>query len=238
MEVIFINNLILDMLLIVATLFVRRRKTFKGQVIFASLIGAIFALGYCFVPKAVQIVFKVVLAPFMVIIFDRYESFKSYISSLFIFIIFTYCLGGVVEGLKLLLDVDINSKILTGIIALAVLICSIGVKTLLFSKSKNKVQTLSVILEYQGQKILLKGMCDNGNTLTDSYSGLPVVILSNSAKCKLSGLDDGKKLTIDGFIEIKTVSGQSSLPIIKADRLKICDKDYSAYVAISEQDFQ
>ncbi len=99
-----------------------------------------------------------------------------------------------------------------------------------------------------GDKCLsLKAMVDTGNTLHDSLSGLPVIIIDNQSGLNLLGVDLNDidtdtliMLDLNGFrlIPCSSAVGKACLPAFRPDSLMLCvNNEYSflkAYVAVSQ----
>lgn len=236
-ELVIFNNLAIDFMLICAVQTTRRRKAYKLQIALATLLGAVCATIYAVAPKWVAIVIKILLAPLMTLIFDRYggENKKAvvvdYVKSLACFVCYTYLTGGVIYGISFAIGVDVNSYAVEGIVALAIAEVLICARCVAAKKSKSASQTKNVTLCANGKTIDVCALCDSGNSLVDDVSGLPVVILSSKIADKLG------KLPIDGYINVSTVSGESLLPIISLRDVQIDKLHKKAMGALSGQDF-
>ena len=71
-ELVIFNNLAIDLMLICAVQTTRRRKAYKLRIALATLLGAVCATIYAVAPKWASIVIKILLAPLMALIFDKY----------------------------------------------------------------------------------------------------------------------------------------------------------------------
>lgn len=234
-EVVILNNLLLDLLLIIVTLATRRRKTRKLRAAAAAVLGAAAAVGYAVAPEIWQIVIRALLAPILVLIFDKYANFKDYIISLGLFVIYTFCLGGIVYGMSFLIGVDINGYAATGLVAGAAAIGLAAVKTAVNKRAQRAKEIVDVKLSYGGRSVDAKAMCDSGNSLTDTLTGSPVVIVSEKLEKELIGADG--KGGSEGFIEVETVNGNGSMPLIKLDSVEVGRRKLQAYGALSGKRF-
>ena len=81
----------------------------------------------------------------------------------------------------------------------------------------------------------LKGFYDSGNTLTDSLTGRPVVLLSKTA---VDLIRQGESVIYDGFVDVKTVNGESSMPIIELEEVRCGQNTYSCFGALTEQNMK
>ncbi len=258
-ELVLFNNISIDFLLIVYVQICRRRRIKKLRTILACLICGVVATYYAVAPNWAQIVIKALLAPLTVLIFDRYSIpktvdgsgganaldgsrtiksrgrllnvVKDYCTSLALFVIFTYLTGGLVFGLSYLFGVDIASYAVLGVCALAIVIVLIVARCLVYRANASKKRSCEVVLHMGNASIRMSALCDSGNTLTDSVSGLPILILSKDAENKLP------ECKIQGFVSVNTVSGEQSLPIVRIDEVDVDGKRYSAYGALARKNF-
>lgn len=231
-EIVIFNNLIVDLLLGVTTCLLRRRKPKRLRQTMSSIIGTVVAVIYPLVPAVPQILIKVFLAPLLALIVDKYTSPKDYLKSLGIFVVLTYFLGGCVVGINTLLGVDIRGYVVLGVLALSVLVLEVVVWFVLLKKPEQNKVCVDVSVKYKGKILWFKAFYDSGNTLTDTLTGLPVVILSQSA---VNTLKESGTMTYDGFVQVKTVNGESSLPIIEFEEIRCGQRAYHCFGAISEQ---
>lgn len=248
-ELVLFNNVAIDFLLIVCVQICRRRKVRGLRTLLACLICAVTATYYAIAPNGAQIAIKVLLAPLATLIFDSYATKsageqsvdklskrlarwgKDYCKSLALFVVFTYLTGGIVFGLSYLFGVDIASYSTLGLCALAIGIVLIVARCVIHKTSTDKKRSCDVVLRVGKTAIRVSALCDSGNTLTDSVSGLPIMILSKDAESRLPNCK------IEGYVTVNTVSGEQSMPIVCIDSVDVLGKIYSAYGALSRKDF-
>lgn len=156
---------------------------------------------------------------------------NDFISSIALFTVYTYLLGGTVYGLSYVLRIDVNSYATLGLCALGIALVLLSVRAILHKTSTRGKHTCNATLVVENERIDVRALCDSGNLLTDVLSGLPIMILSASAEHKLP------KICVDGYVEVETVGGQDSLPIVKFDEVLVCGKRYQAYGALARKDF-
>lgn len=232
-EIVFLNNFFIDLLLCISTIFSRRRKLRKLRIIASAIIGAVVSVAYAFMPAVFKVLTKVLLAPILTITFDKYKSVKDYIMSLGLFVIFTFVLGGSVYGLCHMAGIDLRGYAVLGVLAFAIVFLE-GVLWFVVVKKPNSNKTYyDVAVTYKGKVLWLKGFYDSGNTLTDSFSGFPVVLLGNSA---VKMLQEFGELSYEGFVEVKSINGESSMPIISLDEVRCGQMSYNCFGAITGQD--
>ena len=157
---------------------------------------------------------------------------KEYVKSLVVFVIATYAVGGITFGLSYLCGVDVKSYAAFGLVACAIAITLIGARVLRKKRSSDASTLTIANISVDGRKIALTGLCDSGNTLVDGVSGLPVVILSAKAEKELGKTD------IEGFLHIKTVSGECDMPITLLSNFEVDGKKMSCMGALSRKEFE
>lgn len=236
-ELVIFNNLAIDLMLICAVQTTRQRKSYKLRIALATLLGAVCATIYAVAPKWPSIVIKIVLAPLMALIFDKYGGqskravLLDYLKSLACFVCYTYLTGGVIYGVSYAIGVDVNCYAIEGIIALAIALVLICARRVATKKSKSACATKSVTLCANGKTIEVCALCDSGNSLVDDVSGLPVVILSSDTADRLG------KMPVDGYINVCTVGGESLLPIVSLCDVQVDKVRKKAIGAISDRQF-
>ena len=234
-EVVIFNNLCIDFLLGLTTCLCRRRRVKKVRHILSAMLGTIVAVCYPLMPSALQVVTKILLAFVLVAILDKYTSFKDYILSLVIYVLLTYALGGIVYGISNLLGVDIKCYAVLGVLTMSIAILELVVWFVIFKKADQSKEYFDVSIKYKGKIYWLKGFYDTGNTLTDTLTGKPIVLLSKSV---VDSFKSQQQMVYDGFVEIKTVNGESSVPIIELDEIKCGKSIYHGFGAITDQNIK
>ena len=234
-EIVIFNNLCIDFLLGLTTCLCRRRKVKKLQQILSAMLGSIVAVCYPLMLTVWQIITKLLLAFVLVGILDKYVSFKDYMTSLVIYVLITYALGGIVYGISNLLGVDIKGYAVLGVLTMSIAILELVVWFVVFKKADQSKEYFDVSVKYKGKTYWLKGFYDTGNTLTDTLTGKPIVLLSKSV---VDSFKSQQQMVYDGFVEIKTVNGESSVPIIELDEIKCGKSIYHGFGAITDQNIK
>lgn len=247
-ELVIFNNFAVDLLLEIATLTIFRKKIVWWRAVLAAVIGAGVATSYPLCPVGVQIAIKILLAPVMALVFDKVRDTKrkkdadkkkimrevlAYIKRLFVFCVLTYFVGGVSYGLNFAFNIDVASYWQFGVVSLALLTLLITVRIIVLRFSKTARKICSAKLCVGESQIDVKALCDSGNCLTDSLSGLPVVILSSDAEKTL----DVRAEMCEGYIEVKTVNGEGCMPILRLDRVEVKGREFKAYAALSHENY-
>lgn len=241
-EVVILNNLLVDLFLGVTTCVARRRKIKKVRQVIAALLGAVAATAYVVLPPVAQVFVRILLAPLLVIILDKYCSPRDYLCSLGIFLALTFALGGVVIGTEHIIGFDIRGYLLLALVAGGALALELFIRAIVLKRANAVRQIKAVEVGYKGRILRFQALSDSGNSLTDEVSGMPVVILSSRAEMALNGAsDDGVEIPTseqDGFITVKGVGGESTLPLVKLDGIAVDGKRFEVYGALARKDFE
>ena len=231
-EIVIFNNLCIDCLLGVTTSICKRRKIKKLRQLLSAIIGSMFAVVYPLMPTVAQILVRLLLAFLLVAIIDKYNSVKDYLVSVGVYVALTYVLGGFVYGISNLVGVDIRSYFVLGILMLSILILETIIWFVMKQKPQEKRHIYDIKIKFKNQYYVFKGFYDSGNTLTDPLTNMPVVILSKSVVDKLS---ENGAVTYDGYIEVETINGESTVPIIEIDEIHCGKALYHGFGAIVER---
>ena len=172
-ELVIFNNLAVDLFIGLSTLVIRRKRVGKFRLFLSAAVGAAVATAYAIAPKWGQILVKVLLAPFLVSILSKCDGkdFKSkfvdYLKTLACFCLVTYFVGGIVYGLSYVVRIDVKSRAVLGIVALACFLCLVCALVIAKKRSASGKDVREVVLRVGGEEIKLKGLCDSGNLLVD-----------------------------------------------------------------------
>lgn len=235
-EVVLLNNLAIDALLVAAVLTLRRRKIRKPRFALTVAAGAAAAVAYAVIAEPWRIAVRALLAPLMTLAFDRYSGFRDYIISLALFAALTFALGGAVSGIGYLTGMELEGYLILGITAFAAFMLVVAVRAATACRGRAARRIRDAVLRTEGREISVKALCDSGNTLTDCLSGLPVMIVSEKLAREIVGDGDRGKL-IEGFVELSTVNGESSLPIVAVEEVRVGGRRSRAYAALSDRNF-
>ncbi len=239
-ELVIFNNFAVDALLVALTLAFRKRRIKKFRFFVAVSFASAIATLYPLANESWQIAIKVLLCPLVTLIFDVYDKSSTkawlvdYAKSLVLFLLFTYFVGGVVYALSALFGVEISSYATLGITALAIAIATLVVHYLVRTRSIRQKRTCKAYVAYENKMVEFDCFCDSGNTLTDDFSGAPIVILSLEAERKIV---DDSTCKIEGFVSVNTISSECSMPILRLGGVCVDGREYLAYGALSRKHF-
>lgn len=230
-EYAFIDNLIINYVLLACSTTCAKIKTKPLYLILSSLLGTVVALIVPLVDlNGVLLVFlKLTLGALMVYISGRYVTLKKYIITFSIFLAFTFLCGGFLIAVfsfagidyKVYFNLNYDSAVPIGLSVLIVYaVCKVLVKVafLLLKERALRPFIRSCVVIINGQKFKTQGFIDSGNGLYEKRSGLPVVVASKPLYEKLIMAGVKKNST---NLEFDTVSGTSTMELYIIDKLLI-----------------
>lgn len=230
-EYVFLDNFIIDWVLITLARKSLKLSAEKGRVCLASLVGATFAVCFPFfrVNAVVGLLIKGAIGLLIVFFSGKFRSCKQFIKCFYLFLFFTFLSGGFVTavfwGLGLNFDpvsYSNGGEIPLFLILLLIIICyrfSVKVIKTVYKRKEITSFTVKCAMEIGGKRFDLIGFLDSGNSLV--YKGEnPVVICS---------LKLGKKLQKLGALDcsevgetvVKTVSGVTIIKVYKTKKFLI-----------------
>ena len=236
-ELVFFNNFFIDVMLVYATVALRRRKFLFWRAVLASIIGAVCAVAYAVLPVWARLIEVLLLAPVVcavaIPIKGKSAKYKlgDFIASVLVFVLLTYFMGGITYGLSFAFNVDIRSYAVLGLLAIAVIALIACARLFALKRSASNDATVNITVKVGGRTVSADALCDSGNLLVDEVSGLPIVILSQKLERELCA----NKLS--GFVSISTVSGEDELPLVDLDEVCVKGRTFKALGALSRKSF-
>lgn len=233
-ELVLFNNFAVDALLEACTLAAMRRKGSKIRCALAAAVGAMAATLYAIAPKGWQIAIKVLLAPIMTAIFFKPKQgkplarFLDLVGGSAVFVVFTFLAGGATMGMSYLLGVDVAGYWTFGLVAGALAICVVACRAIIKRRSGARKDIRAACICSGGERIECRALCDSGNLLVDSFSGLPVVIISNAISGNFAACER------EGFIDVNSAAGSDCMPLVRLDSVEVDGKSMKALGAISK----
>ncbi len=239
----FILNYIISHLLIALTAHFGAKTTRQRRIVLSALVGAIFSF-YIFAPinsSFLHIVVKFVSAMVMVLVAFGFGSMKRFARLTGLFLGFTLLFGGLFLLLAEMMPkniqhfsngvVYIDFSPIIFLLSAAVCYFIINIyKRISFRKAQDGCGTVTIKIADRQQTSTV--LLDNGHSLRDLFSDLPVLVLSANQPIPLLSeseriaviTKDYPKLLKAGYklIPCKTVAATGVLPVRKADYASIC----------------
>lgn len=252
-DVLIVLNLFISYFLLLSASFALKEYTKRLRLFAGALLGGLYSL-VVFLPEMgtmLNFVSRIIAGAAMVLVAFGFKSYRRFLKLFAVFVLMTFTFAGLMIGMWIIFRPDgmlINNSAVYFQVSMPLLIASTAVcyfvsKAVIKLLNKNKPQkTISnVKLEMSGQTLEGKAMLDTGNTLSESFSGYPVVICTYDFLRKVIPEDAEdffrgdvnalgevtdenwkKKLRVVSFL---TVGDTGLLPAFQPDRL-IVDNSY------------
>lgn len=189
-EQIFFDNFIMDFIVLFLTARILGIKRNIKYILLGAAVGGVYAA--CCIQK-VMAVFIVKMAMSVVICFITFGkgSWKLQLMRLSVFLIVSFAIGGAVFGLNYMIAPKLSVSGLGSVpIRLIVFGIAIGMGVIeIYSRGTGRdlfesccKTTINMVLF--GEKIVLKGFMDTGNSLRDEFTGDGVIIADKNAILK------------------------------------------------------
>lgn len=221
-EYVFIDNFVIDYLLLKATFTLTGNAISKRRLLFCAFLGGAFALIYPLlsVHALLLTVIKLLFGLLLLFLAGNYRSLKNFYINCGVFFGFTFLTGGAVIGVFTLFDLDYSSEISVALMVLPVYLFIRALSALvkyLYRKKDIDCFVYDCEAEFDGKTVKMKGFFDTGNGLYDGND--PVIICGRKFfKKMINGIDFLPKI---GEINFSTVSGNDRSYCIKIPVFKI-----------------
>lgn len=250
-EYVVIDNLIINYLLLWLTNLTLKLKAKKRMCFLSSVLGTIASVLMPLIKlntlspifqNAILLVFKIFVGLILVLIIAKYKNFLYYITAFFLFLTYTFVLGGMCFGIMYLLNLEttFSGLVLFGFeipVGLFVLLGAMYLKILYFIvktiRHKNAYHKFyfDVIIKNDNKKIAITGFMDSGNQINENCGGVVVINYKTLIKLypnlnyqslimgslKNTGLKNAE------FVNVINSSGNSKMLTFTLDELEIID---------------
>lgn len=231
-EYVFLDNFLIDCMLITLSRKGLKLGVKRWGVILSSLVGASFAviMPLFKLSLAMGFLLKMPIGLLIVALSGRFRSVKEYARCFYLFLFFTFALGGGVTaifwGLGLSFD-PINyshgGEIPLFLILITVYavyrICQRVIKGV-YAKKRIVSFSVQCAVKVGGKTFIKSGFIDTGNSLVYKKTDSPIIVCSQRFGNELAREGALKNTFID-FVRISTVSGESKLPVYKIEKFLI-----------------
>ncbi|MCP2239902.1 sigma-E processing peptidase SpoIIGA [Thermoanaerobacterium thermosaccharolyticum] len=194
-DVIFLENLIINYIILYLTKRFSKSKARNINLFFSSLLGASYVILIFFsLPNIIySLPFKIIISILMIIITFGYKKLYEFIKIMSIFYLISFIVGGAAFALIYLVNFDLK-QIIIGALFISILLIYIGWGYI--TKKNLESDIIHVIqIDMNNIKKDIKAILDTGNTLHDPLSNYPVVIVEYNALKDL--LPEGVKNLFD-----------------------------------------
>ncbi len=220
-EYVLLENLIIDYLLMKATLKITKKKSFKFRLFISVLFGAGFSVFYPLIEnlKVLSFILKILVGLIMTLICADYKGIKEYFKFTAVFFLFTFSVGGGISGIFGAFNVKSGEEVfyLLSVIPIYLIIKLIEKGIMFLYKRKTVFNfTYDCVISVNNKSIKCKGFMDTGNSLYDG--NYPIILITQKLALKLI---DFKSFSFVKKVAIKTVNKNSFISTIKPDFVSI-----------------
>ena len=198
LDVVIVENLIMNAIIIYATAIVLKVTIKHLRIIISSLIGAVYSvLSYISDLEIYNNLFlKVFLSVVMVYIAFIPKNVKLLLKQILIFYLTSFLFGGVAFALIYVIkpqEILMKNGLFLGMYPLKTVFLGAVIATIIlitaFKVVKNNITKKDmmcyVVIEIDNKSTKIKAMLDTGNMLKEPISGLPVIVIENTALYEL-----------------------------------------------------
>lgn len=190
-DMIFIENLIMNTIIIYATSIIIKYKPKTTNVLISATIGSIYSIALYTTNLKIytSIISKFILSIVMIYTAFKPTNIKKTIKYIIIFYITSFIFGGMALYLIYYLkpeDILIKNGMFAGtytlkVILLGAILAYVIIKiSINFIKSKAKCTYCNIIIKLNNKQIKAKAMVDTGNLVKEPITNTPVVIAESS----------------------------------------------------------
>ena len=190
LDVIFLENLIINYIILYATGIILKIQIKNLKIFFASLIGAIYSIIYYIVQLGLysNFIIKLILSVVMIYIAFNSTSFKMLAKQVLLFYLVSFVFGGATIAIIYMVNsqnITIQNGVFIGnytmvTVCIGIIIAYIVV-IIAFKMVKTKISKKDLICDIEvkinGKGIMTKGMIDTGNLLKEPITNLPVIVM-------------------------------------------------------------
>ena len=192
-DVLFLENLILNSIILYATAIISKIKIKHWKIIISSIMGSVYVVIYYIfrIDLYINIISKVFISILMNYIAFSPKSFKLLLKDVLLFYLVSFVFGGAALGMIYIVNSN-NINIKDGVIlenytlktifigvVLAFLISILSFK-MVKHKIGKKDMFCSIIIKLNKKKVKIRAMIDTGNLLKEPISNVPVIVVEKS----------------------------------------------------------
>ena len=259
LDVLIILNIYVNYFLLKATAKITHTKLHTSRCIISSVVGSLFSLTILLPPLnfLIAMFIKLFAAIIVVAVAFGISNFKKFLKMTYFFFSINFIFAGVMLGIYLLIQPSfmqfnnanfyIDFSLMTLVISTIIAYIAVSIVRYFLDRKAAFNEKYLVIMSVNGKTITLKGMADTGNTLTDIFSGKPVIICNiNLLKKVLSmefinaimteNLDELQSYVINHkelkglkLIPFSTINSTGLIPIFSPDNVYIKSESNNEY---------
>lgn len=219
----FMFNFIMDMIVLFATSSLLKRRCKIGRIITSSVVGGVVSI--LLFTSGNRVLLEIIGIIIMTLICFGFKGIRYFITNVF----YSYLISTLLGGVMYLFNIKVTSN--SYINYLIIIVISVEV-VILYLKEMNKIKDVNnnyyrVDIYFRGMdKISLMGYLDTGNNLYDPYKHRPIILVSS-------------KYYIDGnfvLVPYNTIDNSGMLKCIKPEMIFIEGVGYKGNTLVSFMD--
>lgn len=258
-DVLLIVNLFVNYALLLCSSMIMKKHIQRLRILLGAAIGAFYGF-VVFLPELPSLAeFALRLAATVLIVFGAfgYKNFPSFLRSFCTFFAVSFAFGGIMLVLwvtvapigmiynngAVYFDIDLAVLVVSTVVSFAV----VSLIAHFTARRAPKDSVALVNIAYKGKEVKLKALIDTGNSLTETFSGFPVILgesesLENIIPDAVREFLNGEDISSSSEMRLvmhKTVSGTGVLPVFKPDYIEVKSVSHSVktsevYVAVTK----
>ena len=209
-ETVLLTNFAINALVIYLTLITVRQRLYFMRIFLASLLGALLALTIPFL-NGNLIIYRIASIFLLVSVIANYSELKHYFLCFLVFMVYTFLLAGITEGLINLFSPTVFAKDTEWLpfwISLSALLMLVGIRmSLKFILKARSISKNSFRVEVSISKRIYRvnAYYDTGNRLYEPKTMTPIVMLSPKYFNNVKTTQQIKVSTVSGFETLKAM---------------------------------
>ena len=220
-DVLFLENFMMDSLLLLAINTIRKSGTIRGRIFLGGAVGSALTCMVIFLPLpgiAKFLLYHMLVNIIMLKTGIKTKGIKALLKNLGLLYLFSFLFGGVLHFFR----PYIRTASLFFFVAVGSYYLLIKGWEILRKAERKQKNICKVIVHTDTGKHELKALIDTGNTLEDPVTGKPVSIIDKVAARALCG-----ETPLKGFhyIPYRCVGKESVMPAFQIDRMCICTEE-------------
>ncbi|MBE6853097.1 MAG: hypothetical protein E7505_06430 [Ruminococcus sp.] len=254
-DVLIVLNIYVNYFLVKATSRISHTSLKTSGLVVSSVIGSLFSLVILLPHISFLLMFliKAVAAVLIVIIAFGKKKLREYIRLTIYFYIINFSFAGIILSLRYFFDCEtitvnntfvyIDVSLFSLMVFTAVSYFSVCFIRTVVDKGACCQGDFSVIIKNNGRSVSVSGLSDTGNSMTDMFSGKPVIVCSEDIITKLTGdktektdvydiLTASEKIKGTRLVPYSTIDGTGLLPAFKPDEVIIQGNNISRSVDV------
>lgn len=192
-DVLFLENLILNSIILYATAIISKIKIKHWKIIISSAMGSVYVVIYYIfrIDLYINIISKVFISVLMNYIAFRPKSFKLLMKDVLLFYLVSFVFGGAALGMIYIVNSN-NINIKDGVILekytlktiFIGVVFAFPISILSFKMAKHKIgkkdMFCNIIIKLNKKKVKIRAMIDTGNLLKEPISNVPVIVVEKN----------------------------------------------------------